>query len=67
MKNIKTLEKEVLDFNIKYKMGDPVKVQLDSGELRESTIKHEAEILGGHTAVGWFTGISGCYRLDKVV
>ena len=60
------LEKEVNDFNAKYKVGDRVNVLLDGGETIKATVKHNATILGGHTSVGWFNEISGCYNLDRV-
>lgn len=67
MKSLKTLEKEVDKFNAKYKVGDFVNLQHDDGDVKRVQIKHEATILGNHTAVGWFHGISGCYSLDKVL
>lgn len=66
MSKEKKLQAEIDAFNLKFKVGDPVKVKLDSGEVKETTVKHEATILGGHTAVGWFNGISGCYSLKSV-
>lgn len=55
-------------------VGTAVTVRMDSGELRETTTRSEAQILGaepskgyiGHTAVIWLDGISGCYLLDRV-
>ena len=38
----------------------------DSGEV-VTTITHPAEVLMGHTAVGWFEGVSGCYSIDDRV
>ena len=60
------LEKEISDFNAKYKVGSKVKLEKDFGNIVEVTISHEATILGGHTAVGWFDEISGAYQLDRV-
>lgn len=65
-KSLATLQKEVDTFNSKYKVGDMVNLLLDSGETKKVQIKHEATILGGHTAVGWFHEISGCYNISKV-
>ena len=64
------LQKEVDNFNSKHKVGDKVKLKMDSGEVKEVTIRNEATILSGHSAVGWFGGVgivSGCYSLDKVL
>jgi hypothetical protein len=65
-KSLKTLEREVSEFNTKHKVGDRVNLLLDSGELREVEIYNEATILGNHSAVGWFKGVSGCYPLSSV-
>ena len=35
-------------------------------EVKEVTVDSEATVLGGHSAVGWFKEISGCYQLDRV-
>lgn len=66
-KSLKTLEAEVKAFNEKHKVGDSVTLLLDSGQIKSTRIKHEATILGGHTAVGWFEGVSGCYSLRNVM
>ncbi len=65
-KSQKQLELEVENFNLKYKVGDKVLLQTDSGEIKEVTVKSEASIMGGHSSVGWFEEISGCYQLDRV-
>ena len=65
-KSLKQLLKEVDDFNAKHKVGDKVKLTMDNNEVKEVTIKYKATILGGHSAVGWFEEISGCYSLDRV-
>ena len=66
-KSLKTLEAEVERFNATHKVGDMVDLSHDDGTVKRVQIKHEATILGGHTAVGWFHEISGCYSLDKVL
>lgn len=66
-KSQKQLELEVENFNLKYKVGDKVQLKTDSGELKKVTISNPASILGGHTSVGWFEEISGCYNLDRVI
>lgn len=65
-KSQKQLELEVENFNLKHKVGDKVLLQTDGGEVKEVTVKHPATIMGGHSSVGWFEEISGCYQLDRV-
>jgi hypothetical protein len=57
---------EVELWNLKYSVGTPVVVRMDSGEKRETKTRSRAEILSGHTAVIWLEGIAGCYCLDRV-
>ena len=57
---------EVELWNLKYPVGTPVHVRMDSGEKRETKTRSKAEILSGHTAVIWLEGITGCYCLDRV-
>jgi hypothetical protein len=64
--SIKKLQKQVDEFNNLYRVGSFVHVHKDSGEIVYTTVKTEAQILGGHSAVAWFDGISGCYRVDRV-
>lgn len=65
-KSLAKLQKEVDDFNLAYPVGSEVDVKLDSGKLIHTKVTNEATILGGHSAVGWFNDISGCYSLDRV-
>ncbi len=65
-KTQKQLELEVENFNLKYKVGDKLKLERDSGEIQDVTVKFPATVMGGHSAVGWFEEISGCYMLDRV-
>ena len=57
----------VLKFNTKHKVGDKVNLKMDDDSIVEVTIQAPAQILGGHSAVGWFVEISGCYALDRVI
>ena len=66
MKSQAQLSLQVYNFNKQYSVGDRVKVEMDNGEVKVCTVKSEATILGGHSAVGWFEEISGCYSLDRV-
>lgn len=52
-------------FNASCPVGTKVSVMMDDGSLVETTVRHEATILGDHTAVGWFEDISGCYMLSR--
>ena len=53
-------------FNAAHQVGASVSVKLDSGEVRETVTNSEAQVMGGHSAVIWLDGISGCYDLDRV-
>jgi hypothetical protein len=67
MQNSKdVLEGKVAAFNKMHPVGSNVIVVKDLGEQVEATVLHPASILGGHTAVAWFSGIPGCYNLDRV-
>ena len=65
-KSLATLQKEVDAFNANFKPGDKVKLKTDEGTIIEVTVRFPASIMGGHSAVGWFEEISGCYMLDRV-
>lgn len=60
------LESQVHSFNKSVLIGGRVKIEMPDGEIKIVTVKAPASILGGHSAVGWFNEISGCYSLDKV-
>lgn len=66
-KSIAELTAIVNRFNETYSIGSDVKLKLDSGEIKEVTVREEAIILGGHSAVAWFTKVSGCYSLSRVI
>lgn len=61
------LEKQVNTFNEIYSIGDKVRLHVDDNSVKTVTVSNKATILGGHSAVGWFEEISGCYSLDNVV
>lgn len=65
-KALRQLELKVENFNLKFKVGDKVKLQKDDGKIEEVTIRHPATVFNGHSAVGWFDEISGCCDLDRV-
>jgi hypothetical protein len=64
--NAAALQKQCDDWNRDNEIGAFVKVKMDSGEIRETRTRSEAQVLGGHSAVVWLEGISGCYLLDRV-
>jgi len=53
------------DWNEKHQVGQKVIVKLDNGHEVETVTTHEATLLSGHTAVGWFRDIRGCYKLTR--
>ena len=53
-------------FNAAHQVGAAVSVKLDAGEVRETVTNSEAQVMGGHTAVIWLDGVSGCYDLERV-
>jgi len=66
--------KLVNQWNALYPIGTAVTVELDSGEIRSTTTRSNAQMLGaepsrndpGHTAVIWLEGFDGCYLLSRV-
>ena len=64
----------VAQWNALVPIGSPVTVELDSGEIRATTTRSNAQILGaepsrndpGHTAVIFLDGITGWYNLSRV-
>lgn len=56
----------IAQFNRCCPPGTKVRVKRDLGEIVETTVKYEAQLLGGHTPVVWLDGISGCYLLSRV-
>lgn len=58
-------ERLVAEWNAKYLVGQPVIVTKDDGDEIVTKTLHEATLLGGHTAVCWFEGITGAYLLER--
>ena len=64
----------VAQWNALVPIGSPVTVELDSGEIRATTTRSNAQRLGaepsrndpGHTAVIFLDGITGWYNLSRV-
>ena len=57
------LQQAVAVFNEAFPVGSKVKLRTDSGEV-QTTVVAPAEVLGEHSAVGWFDGIRGCYSIE---
>lgn len=47
-------------------VGTDVIVTMTDGTEKKTKTRSEAEMMGGHSAVIWLEGISGCYHLKKV-
>lgn len=60
---LKALQTIVDKFNADFPVGTPVILKKDTGVV-ETVVEAPAEILGGHSAVGWFRGVRGCYAID---
>lgn len=52
--------------NRQFPVGAQVRVTRDSGDIIHTTVRHPFTVLGGHTVVGWFFGIVGCYDAGRV-
>lgn len=76
MKAGKTEQKQVElvnAWNKEHQPGIDVIVTLDDEKQWATKTRSDAQMLGvsrdypGHTAVIWLEGMSGCYRLDRVM
>lgn len=65
-RNKAALERQCEAWNSANVVGCEVEVTLDSGEVRRTQTRSEAQVLSGHTAVIWLIGIRGCYLLERV-
>ncbi|HET7255589.1 MAG TPA: hypothetical protein VFJ46_17670 [Xanthobacteraceae bacterium] len=53
-------------FIARYPVGQRVSVRKDGGDCFITTTRSKAEVLSGHSAVIWLSGVAGCYLLDRV-
>lgn len=60
---LKSLQGIVNKFNLLYPVGTPVLLRKDTATV-ETVVRAPAEVLSGHSAVGWFEGVSGCYSIE---
>ena len=63
----KMQQNQVEKFNLRYRIGQHVNVETDSGKTITTKTRSEAWLLGGHTATILIEGISGAYLLDRVI
>jgi len=61
--NQRRLEYMVAKFNREFPVGTKVMLRKDTEEV-ETTIISPAVVMGFHSAVAWFEGVSGCYSID---
>ena len=54
------------DWNTAHPVGTRVRVALDDESTLDTTTVSPADVLGGHTAVIWVSGIRGAYLLSRV-
>lgn len=61
------LQKLCDDFNTKYPVGTEVMLKKDfEDQPIQTTVRNEAYVMSGHSAVAFFKGISGSYLIDRV-
>lgn len=59
----KTLQRIVDQFNRDFPVGTAVILRKDSGPV-STMVANPAQVLSGHSAVGWFEGVSGAYSIE---
>ena len=57
---------EAENWNLKYPVGTPVRLQRDSGEVKETKTRSEAYVCESGYAVCFFEGVCGYYMLNRV-
>jgi hypothetical protein len=58
------LDAVVQRFNQRFPVGATLRLRRDSG-WTTTRVRAPAEVLEGHTAVGWFEGVTGCYSIES--
>lgn len=63
-----TQQKLVANFNATFPVGTKVRywTGVREGLGKESTTRSDAKLIGGHAAVIWLDGVSGCVALSHV-
>lgn len=59
-------QQQVGAWNHEHPVGSKVVVTRDNGETLETTVRFQAQLLGGHSPVAWVHGISGCYDIRRI-
>ena len=62
--SLRKLHNTVQKFNRQFPVGTAVMLRKGTVEIA-TVVRAEAEVLGGHSAVGWFEGVSGCYSIEN--
>ena len=55
----------VENWNMKYPVGTIVTLRKDDDSTLTTTTRYPAEVSASGHAVGWFTGVSGYYLLER--
>jgi len=64
--NAELKQQQVEAWNREHPIGSKVLVTRDNGETWETTVRIEAQLLGGHSPVAWIDGFSGCYAISRL-
>jgi hypothetical protein len=56
---------EVAEFNQRYPVGIQGRLRKDSGEIVDTTVRHQAYVSHSGYPVAFFTGVSGYYLVDR--
>ena len=67
MDSIDVMKSRCEVFNSLHPVGSPVTYINDVGKKIVTEVKHQAEVLQGHTAVVWIRDITGCVILHRVI
>jgi hypothetical protein len=66
LKTLKRLSALVEKFNQDCPVGTIVTVKKDDGTSITSKVNAPAELLGGHTPVGWVEDMRSCFALERI-
>jgi hypothetical protein len=58
------LQKIVDRFNARFAVGSKFILRTDTRGDVETTVRAPAEVLQGHSAIGWFEGVRGAYSIE---
>lgn len=60
---LKEVTQIVDSFNEQFPVGTPLLLRKDTSVIK-TVVMAPAQVLGGHSAVGWFRGVQGCYSIE---